>query len=502
MTSDMSTSTAATVRLQPRRWLGLRSYALRWVFALGVGLLAFHEPLLRTLENVRQGAGAYSVTAILMAVILLIGIDRRRQRELPIHDREVDYIAGGLALIVAVTVQWQLVPRFADWYYLLRLDLLALIVWCFGTAALLFGLRATLRFSPAWFVLLLVGAPVFQLLTLAAGGNWWGTATASTLCVSLACGMAVGGTGARRIRTAVAVLVVSLVVMTAIALLVAAPSAVTAQLPAVLAVLLVGVVGYRSGSAPPLLRRRAPTVHDTRGAMALLVVSAVALALVPLPANLPGELVPGPPSPSVPGVDVPAGWSELDRVDLPWARTYFGDDATLTHQLLRADHPVAKWDREGRPREVVVDTLRAPNSYRRRLFSDETLYTTINGRRSESLDVNLGHGVTGNVYTVLDEDSFLTSTRLNFTWTREDGIVEHISVIAVDDHRAAAPFPELTRSLGGLVLQLATILLRGNAVTVDEATRFKDLDLVSVVGRGIVEQTWREYDPTHVHPAD
>lgn len=155
---------------------------------------------------------------------------------------------------------------------------------------------------------------------------------------------------------------------------------------------------------------------------------------------------------------------------------------------MTADHYNEAWDPDGLDRTVVVDTLQSAERFQQRAFGDETLYSTLRGRKSDTVQVDLGYGVDGRAYTVLDETDFLTYTKLVFEWQTTNNTVEKISVIAVDDHRAEAKFPELAPSVTRMFIQVATILFRGNDVTIDTNTQLKDLDLVSQVGRQIVAE--------------
>ncbi len=46
-----------------------------------------------------------------------------------------------MALLVSVAVQWLLLPRYAEQFSVLRIDLLSWLLFVVGAAVLLFGLR-------------------------------------------------------------------------------------------------------------------------------------------------------------------------------------------------------------------------------------------------------------------------------------------------------------------------------------------------------------------------
>ncbi|BAC16938.1 hypothetical protein [Corynebacterium efficiens YS-314] len=474
------------------RWLrgrpGIRSYTLRgWILVFSL-VVAFHDTFSRVLEMGFIGFEHDILLVLLMAAVLFMGLDRTRARALDIHDREVDYIVGCMALIIAITVKTQLLPRFVEWDALLRLDILAILVFVFGASGLLYGMRSTLHFGPGWALLFLYNPPVHLIVSTLLGGGWWGTAMANTLGLALAVSVALNRDLVQKIYFGVFALVVGMILATVMWLLNPPPFYLT-HVPGIVAAV---VVVYNTSRGNPgqwsFLRWRIPTVKDTRWATILILIAVVVLAVNPVPRSpwSPDLLPEGPVAPSTPGVSVSPDWEVTGYREYEWASRYFGPGSSLVRQELTSREYNPDWDQSGLARTVVVDTLLATDYYQARAFGDETLYSTLTGRKSESRTVDLGYGISGRVYTVLDESDFLTYTKLVFSWTREDSVVENISVIAVDDHRPEARFPQLAPSLGLMFTQVFTILLRGNAVTVDTQTEYKDMDLVTTVARDIV----------------
>lgn len=463
-------------------------YALRGL-VLFVGLVvAFHDTFARIFEVGFIGFEHDILLVLLMAIVLFIGLDRKRARALNIHDREVDYIIGGIALIIAVTIKTLLLPRFVEWDALLRLDILAILVYIFGASGLLFGMRSTLHFAPGWAVLFLYNPPVHLMVSTVVGGGWLGMAVANVIGMSLAVTVALNRDLVQKIYFGLFTLVLGLIITVVMRLIVLPPTFLT-HVPGIVATV---VVVYNTSRGVPgqwaLFRRRNPTVKNARLATILVVVAAVILALNPVPRSPwdPDLLPDGPSRTPTPGISVPPDWEITGYQDYEWASRYFGPGSSLIRQQLTSREYNADWNRSGLVRTVMVDTLLATDYYQARAFGDETLYSTLTGRRSESLEVDLGYGIQGRVYTVLDESDFLTYTKLVFSWIKEDNVVENISIIAVDDHRPEARFPQLAPSLAMMLTQVITILLRGNAVTVDTETEYKDLDLVTEAARDIV----------------
>ncbi|WP_130841490.1 hypothetical protein [Corynebacterium neomassiliense] len=481
-------------------------YLWRWLVLLVLCVTGYANSVGQLLATGSPTGIAYTVAAASMAVVMFLGVELRRRPDLPIHDREVDWIVGVMALILAVSLRTMLAPRLIEWSDLLRLDVLSLIVFTFGASALLFGSRSTLRFGAAWAVLVIYNGPVYALVTLLCGGGWAGSALATTLGVTVAL-VAVNDGSARR-RTVVGGISFGVgALLCLIGQLL--PGAGTRGADTVVAVLtcLPGLAGavvaslteIRVRHARPRIRRRLPSVPAARLAGLPVFVAAAVLAVAPLPrppVTSVTEDAPGTTAVAV-GVPLPYGWEQTGETSFGWASRYFGAGTTYLRQQLRATTVIPAWDREGRHREVMVDTLVPGDEDTSGRFGEEEFYSSVNGRRSPAYDIDLGHGVTGRVHTVLDEDAYLTTTFLRFSWRDDgpDGRVRHVSVLAVDDHRPGAAFPLVTDSLTGLAGRIVTVLLRGGAATQSTVTGAKDLDVVAAVGRGIIDARWKQSGP-------
>lgn len=505
--------------------------ALRWTALVALVVAGYWHSFGRAFSDLTAGSGSYLITALLMVVLMVAGMRLQHRPVLPIHDREVDWIIGLIAMVFALCLSGLLVPRLAEWTYLLQFDLLSMVVFVFGAVTLLFGARTALIRGPVWLVLLFISPPVYLVITLLVGGGATGTAVASVIAVTVA----VVATATQRWRGRLAAggvsLVVGLLLTVAVVLPIAErglllPDTLPEEVPlgtvfipplvgGVAALLAVNRVRRRgAGKAEKTSGKPAPVVPSRAAATALvpLVVAVVLLELVPQPVVEEELVSPAPPSDTIvadgsdgfvgsAGVLVPVGWSETDRSDYPWAARYFGAGTELTRQAMRADLVIDDWDRQGRRRDVMVDSMVTSGSYNTRLFGSEALYETVGGRRSAPREVDLGNGVTGTVYTVLDDEAMLTYTRLNVVWPipgdpGDEQRYRRTTVVAVDDHSPEAHFPDLTDSLNGMVGRIVSVLLRGGALAEDSPTKADDADVVAAVGRGIVHEVWkdREHD--------
>ncbi|MEV0360589.1 hypothetical protein AB0H71_31490 [Nocardia sp. NPDC050697] len=490
----MSTETAARAPLWFRH--PVLAITLRWAPIVGGGAIAFDASLDRLQPSAENGQRiGYLVMLPLLALVAALGIARRRYRELPIHDRQVDYIVGGMALVLAVVIVGLLVPRYPDTFDLLRLDMYAGVAYYFGGCVLMFGLRATGRFWPVWLVVLLFGPLPYRALAVLLGGDWKASALVSVLFVGFCAGIAVARTWRRGLLGAVVGLLVGLVLVGLLDLATTGiPNPFVQQLPAALAAAAVGIyfIWHTIRNREPnahLVPRREPTVARPWPALIVLAAATVALALLPLPPPIDQRIGTGPPLTDFPGLSVPDGWDQTGFARLDWAPQFFGTDATLVRQVVTADRVVDAWDTKGRRRTLVVDTLNTDDVFNLQVYPGQTLYSTIYARRSDPLTIELAPGLTGRIYTIVDENLFLTWTYLSFIWHR-GAVVESVRVIAVDNHEPDAPFPEPTPNMGSIAAQTFTIMMRGNAVAVDDKPEYKDVDLLTTFGRALVAEQW------------
>jgi len=234
-----------------------------------------------------------------------------------------------------------------------------------------------------------------------------------------------------------------------------------------------------------------PTAVRTGLVRSGLVVVAVAfvLSLMPLPDPPATVVADGPPG-SGSELAVPPGWTQEAVEEFDWADRFFGRRATLVRQTIVAAEGNADWDSKSRPRRVVIDTLDTHRPATLTVYPTDTLYRLRDARRSPVVPVDLGHGVQGEFSTIVDEEALLTWSLLSFTWTRGD-ISQRVNLVTVDDHRPDAIFPQPTPSMASDVTNTFNVLIRGNAVTVDDNSEYKDRDMLGVVGAGLVDAQWK-----------
>ncbi|CAM3164756.1 Tat pathway signal sequence domain protein [Prescottella defluvii] len=475
------------------------SITVRWALIGVCSLGAFWPSVVRTVDDLRGGdLLGYIFVMPFLAAVGAIGIARRRGGELPIHDRQIDSIVGGMGLVVSVAVQWLLLPRYEEQFGLLRIDLLAWLLFVVSSAVLLFGLRPVGRFWPVWLMLVVIAPLPYRMVVVMLGGQSQHVSVVLTFLAAAAVAIAVGRTRRRGVIGAVATVVVGLVGLAFIWFVFPdAPRPVLQFVPAGVAAVGVGIGMYLQYGYLFTDRRAAysvapqkPTAVGTGLLRSGLVVVAVAvlLSFLPLP-DPPSTVVAQGPAANGPQLTVPSGWTQEKVEDFDWADRFFGRWATLTRQTIVADEGNPEWDAQSRPRRVVIDTLDTRRPATLAVYPTDTLYRLTAARRSPVVPVDLGHGVQGELSTIVDEKALLTWSLLSFTWTRDEWS-QRVNLITVDDHRPDALFPQPTPSMASDVTNTLNVLVRGNSVTVDDNPQYKDRDMLTVLGAQLVDTQW------------
>jgi exosortase/archaeosortase family protein len=144
-----------------------RELPLRAVAVVGLVLLAYNYSLISLARGLTlQTPLAYLALVPLMALGLAIARLRIEPKDLPIHDRQLDWIVGLGFLGIATAVLILLPDPTSSTFWLQRIDLLTLPLFVAGLIALLFGVRRawSLRWPIAF---LLLAWPVPYTLFLA-----------------------------------------------------------------------------------------------------------------------------------------------------------------------------------------------------------------------------------------------------------------------------------------------------------------------------------------------
>lgn len=466
----------------------------RWVLIVGLTFFAFWDTFASLVNTTRQGGiGGYVWTVPLVAGLVSIGVARRNRTELPIHDRQTDIIVGGMGLGMAVLIQAALLERYALYFHILRLDVVAAWLFVVSCCTVLFGLRPVIRFAWVWAMCALAFSLPYYLTVVLLGGGTFAAGSATLLIAAIGTGTAVGRTFRRGVYGSLGAWVVGFTVLIAIwVFLPDAPMLVYQQVPAVAAISLVGIIMYlqaRRGVPKRLLDRKVEPLASKQvwAGVPLVLAAAVAISLCSLPTQTstapisrssPSQLEPGLP------LMAPIGWTVTEQREYPEVRRLYGNDAVLVRQYMLADSGNPRWDKLSRPRTIVVDSIVSKRPFSFGTYPARVLYGLTNARISGQREVDL-LGVQGRLASVVDDDLLVTWNSLQFAWG-DARIAQRVTVFAVDNHDPDAPFPTPSTSVVSNIRTLITLLFRGNAVLDERKPVYKDEDMLRTFGRRLV----------------
>ncbi|HNM83720.1 MAG TPA: hypothetical protein PKI77_04275 [Mycobacterium sp.] len=478
----------------------------RWLFVAGTTLLAFHRSVRNVVEVTQAGSlGGYVWVVPIAGALAALGMARRHRTELPIHDRQTDVIVGSMGLVLALLLQAVLLQRYALYFYLLRLDLVAMWTFAVSASIALFGLRPVIRFGWVWLQLAMVFALPYYLTVIILGGTKV-AAGIGTLCIAgVAVGIAVGRHARRGLLGSALGWAVGIVVIAAMAVFFPAAPLLSYQLvPALSAICIVGTALFlyaRRGAEVHLLDRKIEPLAAKQvwAAMPVVFVVALGLSFVRLPtvgfaptAYVPAMRYQVPADPLLPA----AGWQIHDTRVYPWVSSMFGDDATLVRQKVVADVGDGKYDKFARPRTLMVDTLTTYRPFSLNVFPARMIYHVENIRLSGIRPVDLGYGVRADIFSAIDDKLLVTWDAIQWTWTNGE-VAQRILVLAVDNHEDDAPFPAPTGALRPTLNSMFTVLFRGNSSTYDASPNRKDDALLTEFGHDLVRA---QLEPLGVKP--
>lgn len=469
--------------------------SVRWLLIVILTAVAFWESAVSIAITAHEGGiGGYVWTVPTAAVLVAVGVARRHRTELPIHDRQTDIIVGGMGLILALLIYGVLLHRYALYFHLLRLDLLAGWLFVLSCSIVLFGLRPVSRFALVWGMMAMVFALPYYLMVIFFGGGKFAAGAAALIISGVGTGIAVGRTVRRGLVGSVAASIVGFAVLTTIGVLFpSAPMLVYQAVPAVTAICVVGVAMYlraRRGKPKRLLDRQVEPLAAKQvwAGFPVVVAVAVALTFIHLPTNVstapidrasPYRLSEGKP------LLTPPGWVTVETQEYPGMKRMYGDGSVLVRQRMTALSGDPRFDKFSRPRTLVVDSLVSSHPFSFSVFPGRVLYSLTGARLSAIRSVDLGMGVTGHMISVVDDDLLVTWNSVQFAWGNRE-TAQRVSIFAVDNHDPDAPFPEPSGDMVSTLRTLITLLFRGNAVLDARTPSFKDAELLTEFGRALV----------------
>ncbi len=138
---------------------------------------------------------------------------------------------------------------------------------------------------------------------------------------------------------------------------------------------------------------------------------------------------------------VPAGWQQESIGVYRWGTKLYGPGSLLYRQVLVQEEGSVAFDKDGRPRRVVVDSLDTRRRLAFEVYPDIFRYDLATDRSSLAVDIELTEGVTGRMWTVVDDARYLTYTVVSWMWNNGRR-TQQVMLWAVDNHEPDAVFPE------------------------------------------------------------
>jgi hypothetical protein len=470
--------------------------ALRWGLITVLTAVAFQSSIASLVQTTRAGGlGGFVWTVVVVAILVALGVSRWHRTELPIHDRQTDVIVGTMGLVLGLLISGVLLRRYGLYFHLLRLDLVSMWLYVLSASIVLFGLRPVARFAWVWGMVLVLVFPLpYYLLVIVLGGGRV-AAGAGTLVISgVGTGIALGRTYRRGlIGSLVAWVFGGAVLLVMTIFFYDAPLLAFQLIPAVTTMCAVGGGFFllaRRGAPKRLLDRKVEPLaaRQVWAGVPVVVVVGIALAFMRLPPTVGVTTVAtvgvGGPQQGQPLI-VPPGWHVTAERTYDWVHRLYGGGGDLVRQRMTADTVNPQWDKLGRPRTVMVDSITSHRPFSFNVYPARVLYDVAGSRLSAPRFVDLGSGVKGQMVSVVDDNLLVTWNALQYTWG-DRTVAQRVSLFAVDNHDPGAPFPEPSGGVLPTLGTLVTVLLRGNAADADRAPTFKDSDLLVQVGRALV----------------
>jgi len=452
----------------------------------------------RLLELARQAAFRRSpyvafFVAPIAAAFLVLWRQQRAERELDIHDREIDFILVVAILAVSVGLTVLLSRRLGTFATALAPEVLSVPLWAAAAAVALFGTRATIRHLYSLVVLGMVWPPPFFVAAGLVTAQAFGWFTAASILTVATGGALTRGTRLRRLkitRRRLPCIGAGLAIVIMLCQLgVAAPFAVVIGPLTVLVtakLTRVPILGIPPRLGHPARGELTPGVGRTRRAIAPVVAMAAAAAFVPsvTSAALAPEVVAG-------GQrlvsrfacpDLGARWQLQGRGRvgdarrlgaLPTTRCRYLDGGAPSVATVAVDvsDPIRVEELAGFPYEAVYRTIgtESPVQYTRRLpgptvaavlsFADPILPLTTVIVTGNVAGPSVRPGFARRLDVILTDDprprSPLPENSPHLLWALA-GKLSEITRISPDQARRSTSFPKY----GELAIQIAGIVLR------------------------------------------
>jgi hypothetical protein len=466
----------------------------RWLVLVAAVGLGFHQTLVSVAVQSTNGDPlAYLILLPVWGVLLVFGTQLRRGRDLDIHDRQVDWVlAIGLAAFILMLDEL-LRPRLADTTGLVRIDILALVLFVMLGSTLLFGTRATGQSWAAWLFLLACWPLLYRLVGAALGGttDTYGLLNVmlSTLAVVVASSRPLG----RRLANGALTLAVAGVVFAVVSR--SLPPMAVEVVPSLVALPLVVAFDVRrhrgTRHMPAPSAGTGSVVKKPLAAMIALLVLGGALGMFAQfapeaisPRSLP-ITGPGWTSAAV----VPSGWATHGRQVESWAGRYFGTGSSWYRYKFVTGAGSSR-------QHIMVDALTAPTVGLLSVYPAISCYRLFVPYVQSSTSIPLGHRV---VATVIYANAYSAPSPVQaqwalITWTWKipspaTTTYQRITVLTLEDPTSVAGFPTpAAPGANNSVRTTFTNILRGVSTTSSPAPTTSTMNRLVAFSKQVVAQ--------------
>ncbi len=491
----------------------------RWALLIGATGLAFNGTFRSAAQQAHQGAPlAYLFLLPAWAGVLAVGTTLRRRHELPIHDRQVDWIVATALAVGLWMLDVLLAPRLGATAELVRVDVFGMLLFVVVGSVLLFGTRPTGRYWATWLFLAACWPLAYQLVGAALGGSTTVYAALNVALTAVALGLARGGWRSGP-AVAAATLAIGLVGVVAVGRLSQVAQLVAELLPAAVAMAVVVGIGLTTRWRDAAERRwvlaqagpsRPPTVTRPRAAS----VAVVLLALVVLwrsdmtPPTVAYQALPKAGAGWTAKPVVPAGWRTVGKsTQYSWVPRYFGLGAEWQRFVLQpvtgpttsgsaAGNVISATGPTTSSVTMVVDALTVPNAGTLGTYPAVGCYKLNTPYLSSATTVDLGHGVAANLYyansAAAQSAVDANWTLLTWVWKVPDtasGDVQRVTVFAADGSagRVGVPKPASPASNDGIRTTF-TDILRGASTVGSPSPDAAALQQLTTFSKALVAQ--------------
>jgi hypothetical protein len=477
-------------------WWRKRPYPLvgRWLVLVAAVGLGFHQTLVSVAEQSTNGDPlAYLLLVPAWGALLVFGTQLRRGRDLDIHDRQVDWVlAAGLAGLILMLDEL-LRPRLGDTAGLVRIDILAMVLFVMLASILLFGTRATGQSWAAWVFLLACWPLLYRLIGAALGGttNTYGllNVALTTVAVVVASGRPVG----RRLANGALTLAVGGVTFAALSRWL--PPVVVQVIPSLVALVVVVAFDVRrnrgASHMPTPSAGTSSVVKKPIVAMVALLVLGGALGLFAqfAPEAISAQSLPVTGAGWTEAAVVPSGWTTHGRQAESWAARYFGTGSSWYRYRFATGSG-------SNQQHVMVDALTTSTVGPLSVYPAISCYRLFVPYVQSATPVPLGHGVVG---TMIYANAYSAPSPVQaqwalITWTWKipgaaTTAYQRVTVLTLEDATSVAGFPApAAPGANNSVRSTFTDILRGVSTAASPAPTASTMNRLMAFSKQIVAQ--------------